>query len=929
MQATGNIARIATSGRTRQLPRRSAWRWLICLLLTPFVLQAAELDDARQLFLTGKYKECIKATQKEIEDSSPEEEWRLLLIKSLMNLGRYPDALGVVTTNLNRYYGSVQLRMVAREVFLHNGQEERARSMLEEINQLAGSRAWAYRDPGNLVTLGRAALLVGGDPKLVLEKLYDPAKKADPSNREVYLASGDLALDKNDFLLASKAFQDGLKKFPTDADMLYGFARCFPNERTRMIFALEKALQANSNHVASLLLLTDHLVDAEEYGEAKEILDRIIAINPVQPNAWAFRAVLAHLENDGDAERKARRTALKHWDTNPNVDHLIGRKLSQKYRFTEGAKAQRQALKYDKEFLPAKIQLAQDLLRLGEEEEGWELATEVSKDDGYDVTAYNLVTLKDTLNKFTTLTNENFVVRMGALEAQIYGQRVLELLSRAKTNLCDKYGLKLEKPTIVEIFPEQKDFGVRTFGIPDNPGFLGVCFGAVITANSPASQTAHPSNWEAVLWHEFCHVVTLQLTHNKMPRWLSEGISVYEELQANPVWGQAMTPRYRDMVLEGELTPVGDLSAAFLAPKSDMHLQFAYYESNLVVEYLVKKYGIESIKKILKALGEGVTINDAIAKHTATLDIIEKGFSEFARDRAEKLAPTLEWNKPKRKESDPSGFAKLMPFPTPDPKDDAGSVLDRLIRKRSEEGGHKPGQTNSPPKKSAPAPKPPPEEDPAQSMAEWVAKNPNNFYALMQQGKQLVDDKKWQEAKAPLQKLISAYPGYVGGGNAYTLLAAAHRGLNETKLERDVLTQLASRSADDLDTFSRLMELGAAEKDWAAVPLNAQRFLAVNPLVPHSYRHLAQASEELNAGKTAVGAYSTLLLLDPPDPAEIHFRLAKIMHQSGDLAAKRHVLQALEEAPRFRDAHRLLLQINQQMARNQTPAPGVQPTKGK
>ena len=43
-------------------------------------------------------------------------------------------------------------------------------------------------------------------------------------------------------------------------------------------------------------------------------------------------------------------------------------------------------------------------------------------------------------------------------------------------------------------------------------GFLGVCFGSVITANSPASQSASPANWQSVLWHEFCHVVTLQKT---------------------------------------------------------------------------------------------------------------------------------------------------------------------------------------------------------------------------------------------------------------------------------------------------------------------------------------------------------------------------------------------------------------------------------
>jgi hypothetical protein len=37
--------------------------------------------------------------------------------------------------------------------------------------------------------------------------------------------------------------------------------------------------------------------------------------------------------------------------------------------------------------------------------------------------------------------------------------------------------------------------------------------------------------------------------------------------------------------------------------------------------------------------------------------------------------------------------------------------------------------------------------------------------------------------------------------------------------------------------------------------------------------------------------------------------LARLLHQAGDPTAKRHVLQAIEEAPRFRDAHRLLMEI--------------------
>jgi hypothetical protein len=43
----------------------------------------------------------------------------------------------------------------------------------------------------------------------------------------------------------------------------------------------------------------------------------------------------------------------------------------------------------------------------------------------------------------------------------------------------------------------------------------------------------------------------------------------------------------------------------------------------------------------------------------------------------------------------------------------------------------------------------------------------------------------------------------------------------------------------------------------------------------------------------------------------VHFRLARLMHSNNDPAAKRQVLLALEEAPRFRAAHRLLLELAQ------------------
>jgi tetratricopeptide (TPR) repeat protein len=181
----------------------------------------------------------------------------------------------------------------------------------------------------------------------------------------------------------------------------------------------------------------------------------------------------------------------------------------------------------------------------------------------------------------------------------------------------------------------------------------------------------------------------------------------------------------------------------------------------------------------------------------------------------------------------------------------------------------------------------------------------------MNQVKESINQEEWEEAKAPLEKLIRLFPEQTGSDNAYALLARVHRQLNETDRERKVLSQWAAQSDEASSAYLRLMELGIEAEDWAAVRENAERFLAVNPLLPQPHRFLARASEALEQTEEAIVSYRKLLKLDPANPAMVHYRLANLLHRSGGESAKRHVLQALEQAPRFRDAHRLLLDIHE------------------
>lgn len=837
-------------------PTRSLNQWFVggILILLLSILppatrlaSAAEIAEAEKLFLAGKYDECAKLAAEELAKPSSYATWWLWKIRSEMIRGKIEAATTSLTAARQQSPNDLRLQLLGHELFRTTGKEKEANELEKLIRDQTAYTA------EERVALGRFLLGRGMDAKEVLDRFYTPTTKKTPECLATYFAIAELALNKNDRRLAADTLQKAPKEISGYPQFHYLLARAFAaDDRENAAKSIEKVLSLNPNHIDGLLFQIDHSLNAEKYPETLALVERVLEIDPGEPRAWAYRAVLAHLQSDPEMEKKAHQTALMRWSGNPEVDHLIGRKLSQDYRFTEGSAYQRKSLKKDKNYLPAKMQLCQDLLRLGEETEGWKLAAEVFAADGYNIVAHNLVTLRDQLANYRTIAADGFLLRMDAQEAELYGQRALALLQRARKTLTEKYGVKLDRAVTVEIFPRKQDFAVRTFGMPGAEGFLGVCFGPVITVNSPASQGAEPSNWEAVLWHEFCHTVTLHKSKNKMPRWLSEGISVYEEMQENPAWGQKMTPRYREMIAGDDLTPMSQLTSAFMNAKSGLHVQFAYFESALAVEFLIGRYKLEALKLVLDDLGAGLTINETLERRTGTpLAKLDRDFAEFVRGRAKETAPGTTWEKPEL-------------------ADDADITTIRG----------------------------------------WLEKHPKNFWAIQRLAVQLIRDKKWAEAKQTLKAFRALDAQYCGSGNAYELLAKVYREEKNATEEASVLEELARLDCDAYAVFHRLAELGEENADWTSVAKNARRMLAVNPLLIAPYRTLARAAEELKDRDEAMMAYRSILHFAPPDSADIHYRLAVLHDRAGERdKARREVLKSLEEAPRSRDAHKLLLKI--------------------
>src|SRR5207253_6733614 len=144
------------------------------------------------------------------------------------------------------------------------------------------------------------------------------------------------------------------------------------------------------------------------------------------------------------------------------------------------------------------------------------------------------------VDTFVTIRDGDLIVRMAKDEAPVLQEYAVPLAHEALRTMSARYEFAPRGPILVEIFPRHDDFAVRTLGLPGMIGALGACFGRVVTLDSPKARPPGDFQWEATLWHELGHVITLQMSNQRVPRWLTEGISEYEERRAHREWARQM-----------------------------------------------------------------------------------------------------------------------------------------------------------------------------------------------------------------------------------------------------------------------------------------------------------------------------------------------------------------------------------------------------
>jgi tetratricopeptide (TPR) repeat protein len=379
-------------------------------------------------------------------------------------------------------------------------------------------------------------------------------------------------------------------------------------------------------------------------------------------------------------------------------------------------------------------------------------------------------------------------------------------------------------------------------------GALGACFGRVVTMDSPNARPPGDFSWQATEWHELAHVFTLQLSQYRVPRWLTEGISSFEEHQRVPAWGRELTLEFGRNLAKGRLFGVKGMPAAFKNPE---HLALAYFEASVVVEYLVDLKGYEGLRAVLKAYADGASDDEAFMRaYGQNLDALDASYTAFVKQQYGALAAAL---------ADPPSEV--------DTRDIAG------LKARA-------------------------------------AKAPENFASQWTYGRALFESDDFTAARAPLEKAAALAPQAQGDASPRALLARMAQEQGDVPRARQELRELLTYDHTNIGAARVLAALGKQSKATDDEERGLRLVADLNPFDGNVHGELGRLLKAKGQLAEALIEFQAGLAVGPPNAAEAHTETGETLLALGRRdEARKEALAALQAAPTFARAQDLLLSI--------------------
>lgn len=166
----------------------------------------------------------------------------------------------------------------------------------------------------------------------------------------------------------------------------------------------------------------------------------------------------------------------------------------------------------------------------------------------------------------------------------------------------------------------------------------------------------------------------------------------------------------------------------------------------------------------------------------------------------------------------------------------------------------------------------------------------------------------WARAVDLAAESVETYADFVGDGSPWLEMALAAAKLGHIDDAREALLTYWRKGGRNTSALDELSGYLAGDADELSEVLT--QLAQLEPLRADRHERLAAHFERTGDLNGAVVARKAILALDPYDKAGARYRVARLLWQIGRVEeARRHLLEALETAPRYKAALTLLLEM--------------------
>ncbi len=830
--------------------RISLW---FCLALVTTGIHAASIDEVEALRLQGDYAGALERAKAELDIDA--ENPRLLNLA-----GSIEFETGQVTAAETRFRRVIELggldTLMAKyhlaRMELHRGERAAATALFEQIR--AAQQTQFGLDARDLYAIAGATAWLGrSDPQLFKQavRIYDDAIRRDPSDLSASITLGELLLEKYNNQEAQQAFRQVLDKNDRHPRALLGLARSqhFDYSTEAVVTALS-ALQFNPRLVPARVFMARLFIELEQYGDARHEAELALEVNPQSLEALSMLGAINHLERNTEAFDAIEQRVLAINPEYADFYNTLADLAAHNRLYRDAVGFATRAVTLDPQSWRGHGLLGMNQLRIGQMRAGRKSLDQSFAGDPYNVWIKNTLQLADSFREYVEVEKDRFVVVLHGEENDLLREYVETIAREAYAAFKTRYRHDPEQRIRLEMYPDHADFSVRTVGLA-GVGLLGVCFGPVVAMDSPAARTRGAFNWGSTLWHELAHVFHLSITDNRVPRWFSEGLAVYEEQIARPGWGGDVDPGFLLAYLDGRLLPVSQLNNGFVRPTYPEQVAHSYFQASLVFEFIDARWGFDVIRDTLYAYRESSGPETLLQRLQIDAETLDADFDQFLRDKYATALAALEGGD--------SVSAELDPSRPPD-----------------------------------------------------TTEVPDRYFEQLRFGNLLFEQENDELAELFLRKAQQLFPEYAGGDSAYWLLAALYARQGDYERAEAELAKMIAINAEHYEAHRSLARLRAQRGDDAGAAAALEAAIYIYPYDLDLHEAMAQHQAALENWSLVARARRSLLALDPVDRAEAFYQLAFAYHQAGDRAgAREQILYALEIAPNFTLAQDLLLTLHE------------------